>query len=417
MSADGEERRRLLAIVSTLAVRLSILATGLATSVITARALGPVGRGQYYAVVSFAGLAAQVANLGLGSSNTFLAARDRSLIGRLAMNSAWIVCGFALVLGALLLLFGDALSAQLKLPPKLVGGALLLGPAMLFVTLATALLVAEERFRLVNLWQLANAGLATALLLWCVYARLEPGAYLVATTIAAVATALGLGHGLRSGFTRLRGFDLALFRQGFGYAARAYLALLAGFAMQRVGPAVLAARGDLHEVGLYSIGAQIFDVMIILPSTVALVLFPSLIRSAEGGWKSTRNALKAVMPLMLAACAVALLAGARIIPAVFGRPFADSYLSMAALLPAVLAISAVSVLSQYLVSRGFPTALVLLWAAGFAITLLTQLTLTPQWGAVGAAAGQSAGSLVVLAGAIVLSVRQARAAAPVPLPE
>ena len=62
--------------------RVCSLIGGLITGIVTARALGPQGRGEYFAVTTAAAILAQACNFGLGSSNVFLGARDRARMPR-----------------------------------------------------------------------------------------------------------------------------------------------------------------------------------------------------------------------------------------------------------------------------------------------------------------------------------------------
>ena len=404
----SEVRRRWLAVAGTMAARIAAMAAGIGGSVITARLLGAEGRGKYYAAVTLAGIVAQFANLGLSSSNTLLGARDPAAVGRLMTNSLWLAAACGLVVAVAVLSGGERLASAIGVDPGLLVLAVPLAPAMLFVSLAASLLVAEQRFAAVNGWQIANAALALAVLASCAWAGLGVRAFLLGTALVALTIAAGMGYTLGAGRARLVGFDRALFSQGFGFALRAYVAVLVGYLLQRSGATALIAAGDPHALGVFSIAAQIFDVMIILPATVSLVLFPALVRQQASAWRATRAALRVVIPSMLAASALAALSGRWLIPFVFGRPFAASFAPMLGLLPAVLSISIVSVLSQFLVVRRFPRALVALWIVGAGVAVLAAFPAVRLWGALGAAWAQSAGSLVVLVGVVAMTVRKVR---------
>lgn len=379
---------------------------GLGSSVVSARALGAEGRGQYYAVITLAAIVAQFGNLGISSSNTFIASRGPSKVPRLLGNSLFIslacLLGGGCMAGAAAFLFGQR--PAMELPMMLTAAAL--APCILFIALGGGLLVAEERFNAVNGWQLFNAATAIAVLLTCALLKARPIAYALGTTGAAVATVLGMWVSL----TRRRhvafGFDFGLFRESFAFAARAYMAVLAGFLMQRAAATVLLAHGEVRGLGLFSVSAQIYDVLLILPSSVGLVLFPTLIKHSANAWSATREALLVTMGAMALASVGAIAFGHALLPLVFGSPFEGSYAPLVALLPGVLCISAVSVLSQFLVSQAFPLSLVMIWIAGFAITACAAALLYAMYGTVGVAAAQSIGSASVLIGVIALTARR-----------
>lgn len=394
------------AVMTTTGVRLLLIAAGLGTSVLTVRALGVEGRGVYYGATTVAGIVAQFSNLGLTSSNTFLAAKSADATQRLLANSVWvaITCWIA---GLLLVgLGGQGLALLLHLRPRTLMITATLAPCILFTTLGSSLLVAHERFRAVNGWQVFNAAAAIILLLACAWLKLDATGFLLAITVSAIATASGVWASLRGNAPMRWRFNGDLFREGFSFAARAYVAVLAGFLMQRTGATILLAVGDLHSLGILSISTQVYDVLMILPSSMGMVLFPSLIKRQEEAWRATRRALLVTMLLMGLACGAAWAFGGFLLPLVFGVRFRESYGPMLALLPAVICMSAVSVVSQYLVFRKFPTRLVFVWTAGFLITLASAAGLRPWYGVCGVAFAQSIGSLAVLVGVTGLAVEQ-----------
>jgi len=77
-------------VLQTVLTRLFINVLAFGSSILTARFLGPAGRGDYFVVVTFAGMVMQFGNLGLQSSNTYYAARDPRNLGPLLANSLWI---------------------------------------------------------------------------------------------------------------------------------------------------------------------------------------------------------------------------------------------------------------------------------------------------------------------------------------
>jgi O-antigen/teichoic acid export membrane protein len=321
-------------------------------------------------------------------------------------NSIWLSAACGAAVGLAVLVAGERLATAVGVDGRLLPLVALLAPGTLFVTLAGSILVSEERFGAVNGWQVANASLALIALAICALTRQGVEAFLLGTTMAALTTACGMAYALCRGRTLAWRFDRVLFASGIGFALRAYVAVLAGFLLQRSGATALMLAGDPAQLGVFSIASQIFDVMIILPTTVALVLFPGLVKQQGSGWNATWAALRVVLVLMAMAAAAVILTGRWLIPTVFGAAFAPSFAPMLALLPSVLAISVVSVLSQYLVSRRFPLGLVGLWLVGCAIAEIAALPAVRRWGGIGAASAQSLGSLFVLGGIALMTYKK-----------
>lgn len=405
-------RKTLPAVSFTVTTRVLVLAAGLAASIVTARTLGVEGRGQYYAVVTLAGIIAQIGNLGLSSSNTYLASRDPLHAWPLVVNSLWISAGLGVLSAILVAVFGMQLSSSLNIPKPIAWSVCLLAPGILTFTLCSGILVARQRFTAMNLWTLANSILVLAGVLLCSRMHLGVTGFILVTVMAAIASAAGLTVDLGAGLERASGwaFDLSRLGAGLQFASRAYLALLSGFLIQKAGVALLTAYRTPADIGYFSIAAQIADVLAILPTSMAMVLFPILIREPKGAWASTRQAALVVLAVMVLACVGVWFFGDWAIRLVFGDRFGPAYRVLLWLMPSVLALSVTSILSQFVVSGGFPRSLVALWVAGVALCIAIGVPLVSSAAGIGAAQAQSLAAIVVCAGVVVLAFRKARAA-------
>jgi O-antigen/teichoic acid export membrane protein len=392
----------------TVLARFAVVAAGLTGAVITSRMLGPAGRGQYFAITTVAVIAAQLGNLGLSSSNVVLAARDHARAPALLANSVWMTLALALVMVSAALAAGDVFASTLAVDRNLLWAACVIGPATLLISLASSVLIGTERFALANGWQVLN-GVATIILL-AIAAALHSGVggFLVATCAGAAITVL-LPVAAALWRSRVLGFSTPVLREGVGLASRAYLALLVSYLMQRSAVLLLAGVSGPEQIGLYSIAAQGMDVLIILPTSVGLVILPALVRQPSESWQAVCRAAGWIAVLMSGVCLLAGFCGYWLVPLVFGPAFGGAYPVFLAILPAVLAVSITTVLSQYLVAQGFPLAIVFVWLCGLAVMTAAGLVLAARWHALGAALAQSAGAIVVLIGMALLARRTSRA--------
>ncbi|MGH8139426.1 MAG: lipopolysaccharide biosynthesis protein [Steroidobacteraceae bacterium] len=391
---------------STVAARICVLVCGLITGIASARALGPVGRGQYFAVTTLSAMIAQTVNFGLTSSNVFLGARDSRRLWPLLMNSVYLACGLVLISAATVALGGVRLGAVIGVPSEMIWAVCLIGPAMLLWNLAASLLVAEQRFHALNLWQAANAVITLAAIVACARWGTGPSAFVFAVAICATGMAIGLCAFIARNKHGSMRFSWELVHIGVGFSIRAYLALLFGYLLQRAGASMLAAHGRPDALGQYSIASQMFDVLVIIPGSVSTVLYPLLVQRPEDSWPHVRRTALYTTLTMLGACVGTSLVCPWIIPFVFGARFAASVPVLWALLPAVLSYSVVSVLSQYLAARAFPTSLILIWAAGLLAAVCIGVPLTRVYGGIGAAMGQSFGAVLVCVAVAILVWRR-----------
>jgi O-antigen/teichoic acid export membrane protein len=201
-------------------------------------------------------------------------------------------------------------------------------------------------------------------------------------------------------------FSPELIRRGVGFSLRAYLALLLAYLLQRSGASLLVASGTPAEVGQYSIASQVADVLLFVPGSVGLVLYPLLVRRDDDQWPYVRRTAVVTTWSMLVLCVGAALTAPLLLPLLFGPRFPGAPAALWGLLPSVIAYSIVGVLSQYLVARQFPWAIVVAWVAGLATAVVTGIPLTRSYGAIGAGVSQSCGAVLVCALVLAIAWRR-----------
>jgi O-antigen/teichoic acid export membrane protein len=382
----------------TLGTRIGLTAFGLATSIVTARFLGQTGRGEYFFMVTLAATVVQFANIGLPSSNTFLAARDPRLQPALLGNSLWVSLGVAGGAGTAVALIAHGAGMLQDTPTSYLWLAAALAPPSLFYLLAANLLVGTGRIRAFNAAEAGSRALVLGALVTAGAAGAGAAGFVAASVVAwaVAATATGWLVVRRSSLAlRPRADVLA---SGFRYATKAYLVTLLAFLILRANVFLLRREHGPADLGLYSVAAQIADVLLILPQAVALVLFPRLVRDSAGRWESTRTSTVIVGVAMLVVCAVAAAVAEPVIRFLYGEQFVLSARVLQIMLPGVLCLAVTNVLAQYLGAVGIPRPLLAVWAGGAVLVAALSLTLIPGHAGAGAAASLSATYAVVMLG-------------------
>jgi O-antigen/teichoic acid export membrane protein len=390
-------------IMETLSARGIAMLGPLVVSIITARALGPADRGQYFLVLAYTQIAIQLANLGLQASNTYLAANKRELLGQLTVNALYVALFVApLVAVPIALFFGwPQVFGLAAAGPKTVGPlsltAVLLAPLGLAYLYVSNLAIGVGRVKLFNGLTIAYSLLAV--ICSCLTWAFGGGTFyfLVAAGGATALTTVFVGWKLLYDQSLSISFDVELFRQGLGYAFRAYLASAFAFLILRVGVLALQNNADLANVGFFSIAAQLTDGIAQLPNTIALLLFPLMIRIAR---KERRKALWRTLCWLLLTMAFVLGIGTLVspwlIPLLFGKAYLPSISLTIAMFPQLFILSAIMVLSQFLAAEGFPWIQVYAWALGFVLQTVLSYLLTEIWGGFGVAASLAVSYAVVL---------------------
>lgn len=376
------------------------------SSVLTARWLSPVGRGEYFLVVTLAQTLAQFCNFGLQSSNTFFVARNRSLVGALLANSLWV----SLVAGGL----G---SAVVVLALKVFGGAsvfaplwfvTVLAPATLFYMLGTNLLVGLHRIGTFNRFQLgSNYGVLLCLIAAAALGA-GPGGFLAASALGWAAVSVSLLLVIRKETGEGLHFNGCVFRDGFRYALKAYIVSLCGFLVVRSNVLLLSALRGAEQVGYYSVASQIAEVIGILPQSMALVLFPSLIIAKQGQLRTTLRSMTVVALMLAVGCGAVGLLAEPFVRIVFGAKFVEAVPLLRWMLPGVFFLGLTGVLSQYLAAAGFPISLVAVWTLGCAMSAGLGWVMIPVNSAIGAAMALSLTHAAVFVAILGLSLTHAR---------
>lgn len=392
----------------TAATRVALTAFGLLTSIITARYLGQAGRGDYFFMITLCAVIVQLANVGLPASNTYLVARRAGRIGALLTNSVWVSLGVAGGIGALVALAAHASGMLQDTPASYLWLSAALAPPSLLYLLASNLLVGTERIHAYNAVEIGSRVLVLAGMIAAAVYGAGPGGFVAAAIVSWSAAALAtawLVVGRRPLSPR---FDAAVFREGFRFATKAYVVTLLSFLVLRANIFVLRREFGPADLGLYSVAAQIGDVLAVLPQAVALVLFPRLLRQETGRWATTVRTAVVVGAVMIVACGVTALLAEPVISLLFGASFEPSARVLYWMLPAVLCLGVSGVFSQYLSAVGIPRPVIAVWAAGVGLVAVLSLVLIPDRGAAGAAVALSATAGAVLAAIVALGYRHHR---------
>lgn len=374
---------------STVGSRVFGVAAGLITSGITAHALSPAQRGEYFYVVAMAGVLASFANLGIPSANAFFSARDAGLVRRLLIWSTVLAASTGLVVSGGFALatslpalnkFGTVHDLWLTVMTSVVLGLALLGP----------LLAGQHRFGALNLLQLGQQGLLLIIFPLVGLFAPSPEAFLAASSLVAFAGLLA-----HIACIRWRAADPspaappvsldAWFRYGF----RAFVILLLGALVSRLGVLFVRAYSDPHALGIYSVAVQLWDALSIVPSSLALILFPMIVRDGTLSWAHCRTEIARMALLTTVAAIGAAIVLRPAIPIVFGADYAEAYGVCLFFLPGFIAFSVLVVASQYLAGIGYPLRVTVNWGVAAGVLAATSPFAVSRWGAHGAAAATS----------------------------
>lgn len=377
------------AVLKTFAGQIGFSIFALAGSLLTARLLGPSGRGALAILILVPGLFVTVFEFGQESTASHLAARSPFARGAIHANSALygalLTIPGAVLVGLMLWPF-HVVSGSLVAPA--VGGGIMIG-AGIYLRTMSGVALGSDRVFLYNASRLLLAGsfpLAVGIL--AVMGIRSASAFFYASCCGSVAVAVLLGLSFRRLFDRPRR-EVALDQVRVGLPI--HVTNVAQFLLLRADQLILAALATRAAVGRYSVAVNIAEALWYLPAAAGLVSIPFLSgdRSAADKRAALRHALRVSLWLPAAgALATAALAPV-LIPIVFGEEFTRATWPLELLLPGIVAAGVVRVCSAALIARGQTSAMWKLTALALVVNLALCMLLIPSFGASGAAVASS----------------------------
>jgi O-antigen/teichoic acid export membrane protein len=377
----------------------------LVSVLIVARVLGAEGRGNVAYLTSLAWFSASLFTLGVQEANANLAAADPDSRRSLATNS--------LLLSALLGVIAIALLAGLIALVPAVGGeadstlrwvTLAFMPLLILQICLRFLAQADYAFTIANaaylIGPVLNAGLNG------VFAAL--GVLTVETAVGVWLAGQTIGTALLAGFVlrRMAGFgrpDVALAQRSLGFGARAHVGRVMQLGNYRLDQILIGSIAGPRELGLYSVAVAWAEALWFLPTTLAAVQRPDLVR-ARTRLDAARHAARAfrataLVTLVFGAVMVAL--APFLCTTIFGAEFSGSVDDLRVLVTGAFGMVALKLFGNALVARGHPGLQSTAIGTGFAFTVVLDVILIPELGGLGAALASSvaytAAGIVVIA--------------------
>ena len=372
----------------TYGAQLAAAVLSLLSVLIVARALGAEGRGHVAFLTAMTFLTANLATFGVQEANGNFAAADPRSRRSLATNSVVLAlllgAGAVAVLSGLIAIFpGVAGDSDPTL--RLIAFAFI--PAILLQIFLRFLVQADYGFAATNAayvlaptLNVVGNGLFYALGILSVNSAV--GWWLAGQTIETLLLAWYVQRRL-AGFGRP---DLGLVRRALRFGAHAHPGRVMLLGNYRLDQWLLGAIAGPRELGVYSVAVAWAEALWYLPTALAAVQRPDLVRAAKR--EAARIAARIFRAAMLvtAACALVMVVAAPILCAtIFGEEFRDSVNMLRVLVIAAFGVGSVKLLGSALVTQGRPGLQSVAIGAGFVLSVALDIVLIPPFGGQGAA--------------------------------
>ena len=388
---ERPQRRRRFALDSlqVFSGEMAMMAIGMVNGVITARCLGPSGRGSFQLLVLLPIMLSNFVKLGIPQASVFYMRRRGASASDVASNSIW----FAFVMGgaAVLVCWFERdwlLTKFLKeIPPLLLLPSLVLIPFVLLQFYLLGVAQAQERFREYNIRQLVPntlslIGLSTTLILF--HMGLV-GAILVQVSIVIMMTVWMTWRVHREAPLHLR-WNPSLARGMLAFGSKSYVQTLAATLHLRLDQFLCAYFLAPADVGLYAVAVNFGTLLDKIGEAAGTVMFPRLAGSSDhdAHAATTRVCRHTLFVLALGGTAFAI--GAPIVvPVLYGSRFQGAVAPLLILLPGMLGAALYQLLTRNFTSRGRQEINIVAALLALSLNVGLNWVLIPRWGISGAA--------------------------------
>ncbi len=365
-----------------------ILFCGVVTSLLSAWALGPAGRGDLLVVTLWPPVCALLVTFGLDQAHRYWVAKDPECISTLFSNAIL----FALTVGPVTVLLSELVIPHVvgeRSPEvmRLVRIYLVNIPAALVQFLMIGLLEGARRFGWAGASRLMFF-VVQAVVYFClwIYGRLTVESAALTLMLAQLgAMSLSLFAVMRELKPRWRP-SWSKWKAALGYGVRDYPGIMADFTTLRLDQLLLGGMASSAAIGLYFIAVRLSEMIAILASSIADALMPEVAASENDRaehllGRSLRltlyTHLLALLPLWIGA--------PHALRYVYGEGFLAATSTLRILLLASVVLSAGGIMISGLRGLGNPGLATIARLASAVVTVISLLVLLPRLGIVGAA--------------------------------
>jgi O-antigen/teichoic acid export membrane protein len=347
------------------------LVANLVSGVVSARALGPSGRGVTVALVAVTQLDGFLFAMGVAQSLSYFIARRPEDGPRLF--TTWILillpcCAVAIVIGEVLLTTVFAAHNA----EAIATGRWFLFTVVLVIGLELnyGLLLGAKDFTVYNVLRFAQPALMAGsfLVLWRLGALTITSALIAPTAGTAIVLAFGIARSIRRvGVSRP---DLRLGLTTLWYGIRGHGVLVATNVNARLDLAMLPAFVVASSVGLYSVATNVSLIVYYLSNTFAALLLPAAASDPERGPAKVLGSLYATLAIAgVLALGIAVFARP-LLGVVYGPEFRQAAPTLRLILPGAVLFAGSTIVSAGVYAAGRPFIATLAHLFGAAVTVI-----------------------------------------------
>ncbi len=390
-TALNARRAEIAQLILSIAVRLLALLASMATLVLSARWLGPSGRGAIATLSTWAAIGANIAAMSLGQATIRHAAKSRgttwigaalsALMGFTAVATVmtWIVI-------AAIYVYSDGRAIG-QLPPWQIIVGFSIVPLLIWEQYSSALITLAGKIVLYNVGQVAGRliMLTLAIILVPLF-NLGVTGFLFAMLMGQAATALIGTSALIKMTGEIRLPNISVVKSLLADGVRLHLNTIGVLLFTGIDILMLQYWKGLENVGVFQLASQLFITTLIVPQSAVLLLNGKIEQFGPSEfWHYHKNMLALVMILMIAGGVVLAAVAEPLIVAITSEAFAPSARLLQLLLVALPAATLNAMMAIQWITRGWLVRASVITLAAGGLNALANAFLIPRYGAQGAA--------------------------------
>ncbi|UCG17831.1 MAG: oligosaccharide flippase family protein [Phycisphaerales bacterium] len=377
-------------IFETSAARVYAALAMLAVTVVTARILGPDGRGVLVAVISWMTLFASVASLSLGEVSQYWIQlnRKRNWLPPLLGSMLLCLAGLSLLAAAVAIaLYWWSDGALMRnIPASFFAIGMLLIPFIIWEQYARYLLLGVGKITLYNIAQVlgGTVGIVAVVGFLAILKQGVSGALFAHMSGVAVFAVIALVSLLRVTSFRIE-IDMAGIRRLLGDAMKLHLNTIGVLLMAHANILMLNHYSSTEEVGWYQFSMQLVMAMLIVPQAGAMILYS---RVAENGpdrtWPEQKRLIGQIFAVMMVFSVAAYLLAPELVVLLGGAEFEPSVVVFRQLIPVLFGMSFALLMGPQWIGRGVFLLTSIVTVVTGIVNVCLNLFLIPAHGMMGA---------------------------------
>ena len=361
----------------------------LTTSIITARALGPSGKGLLSIILLAPTLLLNLGSLGISSANIYYSSQNKFNLNEIISNSFLV----AFTVGSLLVtlfftFFNQFQNFFQNVPTNLVFLAILSVPIGLLLPFLFNILLPAGKIKEYNFVKLSQpiTFLLGFIVLSIIFKKGLTGAVISYFAAIIVATIFSLFFLNKIIHIKLK-CNFSLLKKFFGFGLQSHLGSIFNYSNRRLDMYIINLLIGVENVGFYAIAVAVSEILWYIPTSISALLFSKVSANLKDKKSDDFTALvcrNTLFILFISAILLAILAKP-IIKLLYSAEFLPSLAALMILLPGIVFSGIISILNANIKGNGRPIIPTLSAMLGLITNIPLNFLLIPKYGIRGAA--------------------------------